>query len=142
MHSDVGVGDADRTCVHCAVARAIRYVSRRADGVTFSVRSALDPCIAPVSAARLYRSIRGVLTADVGALPARPASIEVRVLGGTHPFVDLYVTTTVSDLVSTRMLSIARHREGTLEGGFPEGDMSADVWMRADGRAGLTPRPF
>lgn len=86
--------------------------------------------MAPVRAGTLYRSIRAILTADVDALPFRPASIEVRLLGGMHPFVDVYVTTTVRDVVSTRMLSIARHRDGTLEGGFPEGDPSGDVWMR------------
>jgi len=93
--------------------------------VTFSVRSSVDPCMAPIRAGKLYRSIRAILTADVDALAIRPASIEVRLLGGTHPFVEVHVTTTVRDFVSTRMLSIARHREGTLEGGFPEGDTRA-----------------
>jgi len=120
---------ADRVCVHCVLARAIVYVSRR-DGVTLSVRSSLEPCIAPIRAGTLYRSIRALLTADLESLPARPAFVEVRLLGGTHPFVDVYVTTTVRDVVSTRMLSIARHCEGTLEGGFPECDSSGDVWMR------------
>jgi len=106
------------------------YVSRRDDAVTFSVRSSLEPCIAPVRAGALYRSIRTLLTADLDVLPARPACVEARLLGGTHPFVDVYVTTTVRDWTSTRMLSIPRHREGTLEGGFPEGDASGDVWMR------------
>ncbi len=123
-------GEADRACVHCVLVRALAYVSRRAEGVTFSVRSSVDPCMAPVRAGTLYRSLRAVLTADVEALPARPASIEVRLTGGAHPFVDVYVTTTVRDVVSMRMLSIARHREGTLEGGFVEGDASGDVWMR------------
>ena len=130
MHPNVGADEADRACVHCVLARAIAYVSRGGDGVTFSVRSSLDPCIAPVRAGTLYRSIRAILTADVDALPIRPAAIEVRLLGGTHPFVDLYVTTTVRDVISTRTLSIARHRGGTLEGGFREGDTSGDIWMR------------
>ena len=116
--------------MHCVLARAIAYMTRGGGGVTFSVRSSLDPCIAPVRAGTLYRSIRAILTADVDALPIRPAAIDVRLLGGTHPFVDLYVTTTARDLISTRMLSIARHRGGTLEGGFREGDTSGDIWMR------------
>ena len=123
MGPDVAADDADRTCVHCVLARAIAYVNRGGgDGVTFSVRSFVEPCIAPVRAGTLYRSIRAILTADVDALLIRRATIDVRLLGGAHPFVDLYVTTTARDVISTRMLSIARHSEGTLEGGFREGD--------------------
>jgi hypothetical protein len=84
----------------------------------------------PISAGALYRSIRGILTCDVDASPARESLIEIRLLGGTHPFVDVYVTATVGGVMSTRTLSIARHREGTLEGGFLEGDTSEDIWMR------------
>jgi len=121
--------DATRTCVHCVLARAIVYVARR-HGVTFSMRGSFEPSLVPIRAGALYRSIRAVLTPDVDASPARPAFTEIRILGGTHPFVDVYVMETVRDLMSTRILSIARHREGTLEGGFLEGEPSGDIWMR------------
>jgi hypothetical protein len=128
----------DRACVHCVLARAIAYVSRR-EGITFSVRSSLEPCIVPIRAGALYRSIRAILTADVDVLPTGPALIEVRLLGGTHPFIDVCVTTTVRNCTSARTLSIARHREGTLEGGFPECDTSGDMWMRRSPAGDATP---
>jgi len=84
----------------------------------------------PVRSGALYRSIRAILMADVDASPARASLIEIRVLGGMHPFVDVCVAATARGLTSMRILSIPRHGEGTLEGGFLEGDTSGDLWMR------------
>lgn len=78
----------------------------------------------------LYRSIRTILNgfADVSSVKESP--IEIRLLGGTHPHIDLYITGTVRGVMSSQTLSIARHCEGTLERGFLEGDTSGDIWMR------------
>jgi hypothetical protein len=85
--------------------------------------------VVPMRPGALYRAIRAILTADVHVSPARASLIEIRLLGGAHPFVDVYFTATVRGFMSTRTLSIARHCEGTLESGFLEGDTSGDIWM-------------
>ena len=98
--------------------------------MTFSVRASSDQCLVPIRSGALYRSIRAMLTADVDASPAQASPIEARLVGGTHPFVDVSVTAMVHGRMSTRTLSIPRHTEGTLELGFFEGDASGDLWMR------------
>jgi hypothetical protein len=110
-----------RTCLHCALARALRAESGRfaAHGLAL-VFTRSDPVWLPLSGPRVYRSIRRLLR-EAHARAARGA-VKLAVLdlpGKSH----VEVTATVPTPRGVVVLAHAfpRHAPGVLAAGFAEG---------------------
>jgi len=60
--ADAGAGDVTRTCLHCALGRALRAESAASSGgeLVLTLRSS-EPTWLPVSGTALYRELRGLL---------------------------------------------------------------------------------
>jgi hypothetical protein len=111
----------NRTCLHCALARALRAeagaIAERGLAITFT-RS--DPVWLPVSGMRIYRDVRRLLqqalAASVG--PAMKLAV-VDLKGKSH----VEVIATVTTAGGTRVMGcdFPRHVASTLTGGFAEG---------------------
>jgi hypothetical protein len=110
-----------RTCLHCALARALRAESARfaARGLAL-VFTRSDPVWLPVSGARVYRSIRRLL--DEAHARAGSGAVKLAVLdlsGKSHVEVTATVPTPRGVVVLVRAFS--RHAPGVLAAGFTEG---------------------
>lgn len=110
-----------RSCLHCALARALKSEALAAGGlaVTFT-RS--DPVWLPTSGTRLYRGVRRLLQAARAASTGPSVKLAVVDLPGKS---HVEVIATVTTAGGTRVLGCAfpRHASGTLAGGFAEGTL-------------------
>ncbi len=111
----------NRTCLHCALARALRAeagaIAERGLAVTFT-RS--DPVWLPVSGVRIYREVRRLLRRALDASVGKAMKLAVVDLKGKS---HVEVIATVTTAQGTRVLGCAfpRHVASTLAGGFVEG---------------------
>ena len=111
----------DRTCLHCALARALRAEAGTltARGVALRFERS-EPVWLPVSGARLYRAIRRLLRQAAAQAAPGAAKLAVVDLAGKS---QVEVTATVGVAGGARVLSVGfpRHVPGTLAPGFAEG---------------------
>ena len=111
----------NRTCLHCALARALRAeagaIAERGLAITFT-RS--DPVWIPVSGVRIYRDVRRLLQRALAASIGKSMKLAVVDLRGKS---HVEVIATVTTAGGTRVLGCAfpRHVASTLAGGFVEG---------------------
>ena len=111
----------NRTCLHCALARALRAeagaIADRGLAITFT-RS--DPVWIPVSGVRIYRDVRRLLQRALAASVGKSMKLGVVDLKGKS---HVEVIATVMTAQGTRVLGCAfpRHVASTLAGGFVEG---------------------
>ena len=116
----VGHGPVDRSCLHCALARAVRAESGAFAGRGLTLTFARsDPVWLPGSGLRLYRGVRRLLREACSVATGRDVKLSVVDLPGKS---HVEVTVTVATGKGSRVLScaFARHARGTLAGGFAE----------------------
>jgi len=110
-----------RTCLHCALARALR-----AESSTLAERGVVlrfersEPVWLPASGMRLYRGVRRLLRQAAGhAAPGAAKLAVIDIAGKSH----VEVTATVTVPGGSRVLGVAfpRHVPGALARGFTEG---------------------
>jgi hypothetical protein len=110
----------DRTCLHCALARAVRAETAALEARGLAVHFERTEAVwLPVSGVRLYRGVRRLLRQ--AAAQAEPGIFKLVVLtltGKSH----VEVTATVPVRSGTRVFSAAfpRYVPGTLARGFAE----------------------
>ncbi len=115
------VGDVHRTCLHCALARALRAeadaLAARGLAVTLG-RS--EPVWLPASGQGLSRAIRRLLRAAQAQAERSPVKLAVVDLVGKP---DVEVTAAIPIGRDARVLRVAfpRHVPASLPGGFAEG---------------------
>lgn len=117
----MAVGDAERTCLHCALVRALRaempaLERRRVDVVV----GRSDAVWVPLSGMRVYRGIRRLLRQATGGATDCRVRIGVVDLAG-KPHVDVMATVLVAP-ARVHRVGFARVVAGTLPGGFAETD--------------------
>lgn len=110
----------ERTCLHCALARALRAEAPAlaARGLSATLGRS-DPVWLPISGARLYRALRRLLRTAEAQADAPPVKLAVLDLPGKS---HVEVTATVHVGHASRVLRCAfpRHAAGTLAFGFAE----------------------
>ena len=111
----------DRTCLHCALARALQAEAAALTARGVAVRfERSEPVWLPVSGTRLYRGIRRLLRQ--AAAQAAPGATKLAVvdLAGKS---QVEVTATVPVAGGARVLGVGfpRYVPGTLARGFAEG---------------------
>jgi hypothetical protein len=111
----------NRTCLHCALARALRSEAGAlaAGGLSITFTRS-DPVWLPVPGIRIYRGVRRLLQAALGASTGPGMKLAVVDLPGKS---HVEVIATVTTAGGTRVLSRAfpRYVASTLAGGFAEG---------------------
>ena len=110
-----------RTCLHCALARALRAERARFAARDFAlVMNRSDPVWLPLSGALVYRGIRRLLREARGQAGGGAVKLAVLDLPGKN---HVEVTATVSAPRGVVVLTHAfpRHAPGTLAAGFAEG---------------------
>jgi hypothetical protein len=115
------VTTAPRTCLHCALARALRAESDAlaAAGLAWTLGRS-EPVWLPIAGQRLYRAIRRLLRAARLQAERSPVKLAVVDLVGKP---DVEVSAAVPVGRDARVLRVAfpRHVAATLPGGFAEG---------------------
>jgi len=113
-------GGVERTCLHCALLRALRAetpaLERRGVTVVFG-RS--DAVWLPISGTRLYRGIRRLLRDATTAVQDRRVRLAVVDLVG-KPHVDVMATVLEPPGARVFRVAFARVVDGRLAGGFAE----------------------
>ena len=111
----------NRTCLHCALARALRAESAaftaRGLGVSFT-RS--DPVWLPMEGGRLYRAIRRLVRDARGRADNGIVKLAVLDLSGKS-HVEVTATVRLGRGAVVLACAFPRHLPGTLAGGFVEG---------------------
>jgi hypothetical protein len=111
---------ADRTCLHCALARALRAempaFAARGMAVTFT-RS--EPVWLPASGAGIYRGVRRILRLARAHADRSPVKLAVVDLRGKSE-VEVTATALSAERAQVFRCAFPRHAPGTLAGGFAE----------------------
>jgi hypothetical protein len=105
--------EATRTCLHCALARAVRA---EADGLAVTLRRS-EPVLLPLPGQRIYRALRRLLRAARAAGDGEVRLAVVDLPGTSHVDVMAVVP---SPRVRVLHCELPRHVDGTLSGGFAE----------------------
>jgi hypothetical protein len=104
-----------RSCLHCALARAIRD---EGEGLVIDLRRS-EPVLLPVPGQRIYRAVRRLLRAARAQGQGRDVKLTVADLPGTSHVEVLAVVSAARGARVLRCL-LPRHADGTLSGGFAE----------------------
>ncbi|MCW5893106.1 MAG: hypothetical protein KIT14_21535 [bacterium] len=115
------VVDPPRTCLHCALARALRAEADALAAAGLAIRlGRSEPVWLPASGQRLYRAIRRLLRTARLRAEHGPVKLAVVDLVGKP---DVEVTAAVPVGCDARVLRVAfpRHVPAALPGGFAEG---------------------
>ena len=113
--------ETGRTCLHCALARALRAEAPAlsARGVTVTMGRS-DPVWVPIAGGRVYRGIRRVLRAAAAVTERHVVRLAVIDLLG-KPEVEVTATALVPPRAHVFRAGFARVVAGPLPGGFDEG---------------------
>jgi hypothetical protein len=115
-----GLRPVARTCLHCALARALRAESPALAAAGLEVQlGRFEPVLLPVTGARLYRRLRRLLAEARAGATAGPVKVTVLDLAGKS---HVEVTATLAGRPAARVLScsFSRYEVARLMAGFAE----------------------